>query len=142
MNRVELVGGLTREPEVRITPSGTATWFATLAVPGTRYDSSARQEVVKTTYVSLVAFGWQAEQLTDENYGKGDTLHVLGELDQYEKEGPDGQKERKTRVSVLTAAPVRRRSQGHSSTPAPPARPPSSAGADPWARDPNEPPPF
>lgn len=128
MNRVELVGGLTRDPEIKITQSGAVTWFATIAVNGTRYDTETRGQVVKTTYVALSAFGWLAEQLTEGAYERGDELHVLGELDQYEIEKEDGKKDRKTRVRPLVVNVTRRRAQ-------------VAARPDPWQNS-HEPPPF
>lgn len=133
MNRVELVGGLTRDPDCTITQSGTASWFATIAVNGTRYDPQERQQVVKTTFVALSAFGWIAEQLIEENYGKGDELHVLGELDQYEVE-KDGQKDRKTRVRPIIVTATRRRQATQPSAAAP------SRQRDPWSQQTDEPP--
>lgn len=136
INRVELVGGLTRDPEFRITPTGTSTWFATVAVNGSRYDSQSGGQVVKTTYVALSAFGWMAEQLYENSYVKGEELHIVGELDQYEVE-KDGQKDRKTRVTPLVVTPIRRRSEAMQQQRGPQAQKP-----DPWAAPPREEPPF
>lgn len=137
MNRVELLGGLTRDPECSVNQRGTATWLATLAVNGTRYDGEARQQVVKTTFVSLSAFGWLAEELINAGYGKGDELHVVGELDQFEIAKDDGTKDRKTRVRPLVVTPTRR------SSPMPARHPAQShtPSPDPWG-PPREEPPF
>ena len=138
MNRVELVGGLTRDPDCSVLQSGAASWFATIAVNGTRYDSQERQQVVRTTYVALSAYGWLAEQLINEGYGKGDELHVVGELDQYEVE-KDGVKDRKTRVRPLVVNVTRRRLP--LPTPTTTQQRPAS-GRDPWSQEPPEEPPF
>ena len=107
MNRVELIGGLTRDPDVTVMQSGVVSWYASIAVNGTRYDKDAGQQIVHTTYVSLSAIGWMAEALVEADYFKGDELWVVGELDQFEIER-DGKKDRKTRVRPLVVAPVRR----------------------------------
>jgi single-stranded DNA-binding protein len=52
MNRVELVGGLTRPPDLRFTQGGMGICEASLAVNGARYDSEARSQVVTTVYVA------------------------------------------------------------------------------------------
>jgi len=92
--------------------------------------------VVKTTYVALSAFGWMAESLYEQSYVKGEELHIVGELDQYEVE-KDGQKDRKTRVTPLVVTPIRRRSEAMQQQRRPQAQKP-----DPWAAPPREEPPF
>lgn len=143
MNEVRLVGGIVRDPDVKITNSGTASWMATIAVNGARYSPEERQQVVSTTYVSLSAFGWMAEQLIDAGYGKGDELYVVGELDQFEVTGEDGKKDRKTKVRVLTVTPTRRRISGGTPQPAQTghwSEQPAAAGRDPWSAQTEEPP--
>lgn len=120
MNRVELVGGLVRDPDVGVLPgSGTFTWSATIAVNGTRYSREEGGHVVKTTYVSLSAIGWAAEQFADLGLTRGDEVYVLGELDQYERETADGKKERKTRVTPLVLHATRLRQSMRSAAPSP-----------------------
>lgn len=102
-------GGLTRDAECsNLEVSGIPYWSASIAVNGTRYDSTKRAQVVKTTYISLVAFGWMAEHLDAHGLLKGDEVRVVGELDNREVPRPDGTKERKTRVEVAVLDIVRR----------------------------------
>lgn len=128
MNRVELHGGLTRDPEFRFTDSGVAVWEVTLAVNGTRYDSQARQQVVRTTFVRVVAFGHCAEQAAESGLAKGDSVLILGELDNHTRERQDGSKETKTSVAALTVTPTRIRS-------ARPSAPRQEQQSDPWAME-------
>ena len=100
-------------------------WSATVAVNGARYDAQAKQQVVTTTYVRLVAFGWLAEQLSEMDLKQGEEVLVVGELDNTEREKADGTTERKTSVSVLTLVPTRRRQQVR---PVAPQQPPGA----PW----------
>jgi single-strand DNA-binding protein len=77
-NKVILAGNLTRDPEVRYTPKGTAVAKLALAVNRrwTGEDGQAREEV---TYVDVDAFGKQAETL-GAHAKKGGGLLVEGRL--------------------------------------------------------------
>lgn len=109
MNRVEISGGLTRDPEIRYLPSGVGVLDLTVAVNGARYDSDKREQVVTTSYISCNCFGWLAEQIANTGLSKGDEVYVLGELEQRSYETRDGKKESKTRVTIMALKPVRRR---------------------------------
>lgn len=89
--------------------TGTPYWKTTLAVNGTRYDAQERRQVVTTTFVSVVAFGWKAEQIMEEGFGKGDELFVRGELDQQSWENKEKDKtEHSTKVRIDSYDVVRR----------------------------------
>jgi single-strand DNA-binding protein len=108
VNRVEISGGLTRDPEIRYTNGGFPILEFTVAVSGTRYDSGERKQVVTTSYISCTVVGDRAEEFAD-SHGKGDEVLVLGELDQRSFEKRDGSKESKTRVSVMSVHTLRSR---------------------------------
>lgn len=137
MNRVELVGTLVRDLEMRYLPSGLALVEISLAVNGTRYDSTARETVVTTLYTTVSVWGWAAEKVANDGVTRGDSVHVLGELEQREIEKPGGGKEKKTRVVATVVTPVRVKA-----TPVSQGRPASSPqqsqgqggaqGGDPW----------
>jgi single-stranded DNA-binding protein len=134
LNRVEIAGGVVRDPEFRhVGANGTPLWECSMALNGTRYDPTERKQVAKTTFVTVQAWGWLAEVIAGGGFGKGDELHVLGELDQTEFEKEDGTKERKTRVNAAIITPLRRRSST-----APPSRPVAAPTGAPEA--PREPP--
>jgi single stranded DNA-binding protein len=107
LNRVELVGAVTRDPVLAFSERGTAWMELTLAVNGTRYDGEQQQ--VTTTFVTVSLFGWLAEQVAEEDLGKGEEVYVLGELSQRERQRKDGSKESKTRVEAKLVWPTRRR---------------------------------
>ena len=95
LNRVLLGGNLTRDPEVRYTPSGKAVADLGLAV-NRKYRTSDGQDREDTCFVDLVVWGRQAETCS-EYLGKGSPVLVEGRLqfDQWEK---DGQKNSKLKV--------------------------------------------
>lgn len=77
-NRVFLLGNLTRDPELRYTPKGTAVVKLGLAVNRTwRDETGATKEEV--TFVDVDAFGRQAETLS-QYMRKGRPLFVEGRL--------------------------------------------------------------
>ncbi len=95
LNRVYLIGNLTRDPEVRYTPNGNAVGDLRLAV-NRRYQTRDGQEQEETCFVSIEVWGRQAETCRDY-LRKGSPILVEGRLkyDQWEK---DGQKH--SRLSV------------------------------------------
>lgn len=78
LNKVMLIGNLTRDPEVKYTPKGTALTEIGLAINRnyTTADGERREEV---TYVDVSFFGKQAEVL-GQWMKKGRPLYVEGRL--------------------------------------------------------------
>jgi single-strand DNA-binding protein len=58
MNSIQLIGRLTAKPELRFTPTGTATTTIRLAVPRRRRKGEADPAPV---YINVVTYGAQAE---------------------------------------------------------------------------------
>lgn len=77
LNKVMLMGNLTRDPEVRYTPKGQAVTDIALAINRRyRVDNETREEV---TYVDVTFWGKQAEVL-GQYMKKGRPLYVEGRL--------------------------------------------------------------
>ncbi|MEN3942203.1 single-stranded DNA-binding protein [Prosthecobacter sp. SYSU 5D2] len=97
LNKVMLIGNLTRDPEVRYTPKGSAVCDMAIAV-NRRYltDSGERQEEV--TYLDIVLWGKTAE-LAGQYLAKGRSVFIEGRLqmDTWEDKAT-GQKRSKIRV--------------------------------------------
>jgi single-strand DNA-binding protein len=93
-NRVILVGNLTRDPELRYIPSGTAVSEIGLAVNDRV--KKGDQWVDETTFVDVTLWGRTAE-VANEYLSKGSNILIEGrlKLDSWEK---DGQKRSKLRV--------------------------------------------
>jgi single-strand DNA-binding protein len=93
-NRVVLVGNLTRDPELRYIPSGTAVSEIGLAVNDRV--KKGDQWVDETTFVDVTLWGRTAE-VANEYLSKGSNILIEGrlKLDTWEK---DGQKRSKLRV--------------------------------------------
>jgi single-strand DNA-binding protein len=94
-NRVILMGNLTRDPELRYTPNGSAVASFSIAV-NRRYktDNENREE---TSFFDIVFFGKRAETIA-EYMKKGRPLLVEGRLQQRRWETDEGQKRSKVEV--------------------------------------------
>ena len=98
-NRVILVGNLTRDPELRYTPSGTAVSDIGLAV-NDRRKNQAGEWVDETTFVDITLWGRTAE-IASEYLTKGSSALIEGrlKLDTWET---DGQKRSKVEIVADT----------------------------------------
>jgi len=94
-NKVILVGNLTRDPELRYIPSGTAVTDIGLAINDKRKDASENW-VEETTFVDVTLWGRTAE-VAGEYLSKGSPVLIEGhlKLDTWET---DGQKRSKLKV--------------------------------------------
>lgn len=122
MNRVEITGGLTRDPELRFLPSGTAVCSMTVAVNDAVWSSKESAQVVRTTYVSVTAWSSLGEEVAEADLRKGDEVYVLGKLTQSKFEKSDGTSEQKTRVAMISYSVIRSKS-GATQRPADPEPP-------------------
>jgi single-strand DNA-binding protein len=78
LNRVLLIGNLTRDPEVRYTPKGTAVTDIGIAVNRV-YSGDDGEKKEETTFVDVTLWGRQAE-VAQEYLKKGRPVFVEGRL--------------------------------------------------------------
>ena len=90
INRVVLVGNLTRDPELRHTPGGTPVCSLRIAVNSRRRDESG-QWIDKPNYFSISVFGNQAES-SAQYLSKGRPVAIDGRLDWREWQAQAGGK--------------------------------------------------
>src|SRR6187397_493464 len=90
INRVVLVGNLTRDPELRHTPSGTPVCSLRLAVNTRRKDESG-QWTDKPNYFDITVWGQQGENCA-QYLTKGRPVAINGRLEWREWEAQDGNK--------------------------------------------------
>lgn len=95
MNTVQILGNLTRDPEVRYTQSGKAVATFNVAASNTFVDSN-NETKEQTAFVNCVAWGKLAE--TIGNLRKGNRAFVEGRLQTRSYETQDGQKRYVTEV--------------------------------------------
>lgn len=89
VNRVFLMGNLTRDPELRYVPSGTAVASFTIAV-NRAYATQSGEKKEETTFVRIVVWGRRAE-VCGEYLSKGSPVFVEGRLKTRSWQTPDGQ---------------------------------------------------
>ena len=90
------MGNLTRDPEVRHTPKGTAVGDLAMAINMT-YKAQDGTEKEEVCYVDVVVWGRQAETCRDY-LTKGAPVFVEGRLQLDQWEGPEGEKKSRMRV--------------------------------------------
>jgi len=96
LNKAFIIGNLTRDPELKSTPSGTA--VATFSVATNhRYKDASGNWQDSTDYHNIVTFGRSAE--TSSQYlKKGDSVLIEGRIQTRSWEGNDGQKRYRTEI--------------------------------------------
>jgi len=94
-NKVILIGNLTKDPEVRYTPSGTPVANFRLAVNHKYKQGEDLKEEV--CFIDIVVFGKQAENC-GQYLNKGQSVIVDGRLQERRWETEDGQKRSKHEV--------------------------------------------
>jgi len=98
INKVIITGNLTRDPELRATPTGTSVLSFSVAVNDRRKNASSGEWEDVPNYIDCNLFGTRAEALSKYLF-KGSKVGVDGKLrwSQWEK---DGQKRSKVDVTV------------------------------------------
>lgn len=90
LNKVFLIGNLTRDPELRYIPSGSAVATFTLAINRV-YNTQSGEKKEQTSFIRIVVWGRRAE-ICGEYLSKGSPLFVEGRLQSRDWETQDGQK--------------------------------------------------
>lgn len=90
LNKVFLIGNLTRDPELRYTPSGVAVVNLRLAV-NRRYRDKAGEQKEEVCFITVAAWDKQAE-VCNQYLSKGRSIFVEGRLQFRSWETNDGQK--------------------------------------------------
>lgn len=78
LNKVMLIGNLTRDPELRYTPKGTAVADIALAINRV-WNNEQNQRQEETTFVDITLWGRQAE-LAQQYLTKGRGVYIEGRL--------------------------------------------------------------
>lgn len=121
LNKVMLIGNLTRDPQLRYTPNQTAVVEFGLAT-NRKYKGQDGTLKEDTCFVDCVAFAKPAETI-NKYLNKGSSLFVEGRLTFDSWTAQDGTKRSRLRVTVenfqFLGSPSRQNSQGSSSNNAP-----------------------
>ena len=96
LNRAQILGNLTRDPEMRFTPNGQAVSNFSVAT-NRRWKNTNGSDGEATEYHDVVVWGKQAESVTPM-LKKGNPVFVEGRLQTRNWEGQDGVKRYKTEI--------------------------------------------
>lgn len=115
LNKVMLMGNLTREPETKRTPKGTAITQMSLAI-NRQYTTEGGERKEEVTYVDVEAWGKLAE-ICGEHLSKGKQVFVEGrlKLDTWEDK-QSGEKKSRLRVSADAVQFLSPRESSHQSS--------------------------
>jgi len=97
LNRAQILGNLTRDPEMRFTPNGQAVSSFTVATNRKWKGRDGAPDGEATEYHDIVVWGKQAEAITPM-LKKGGPVFVEGRLQTRNWEGQDGVKRYKTEI--------------------------------------------
>jgi len=103
-NNVTITGNVTRDPELRFTPTGQATATFGIAVNRTWTDRQSQERKESTSFFDVVAWGPLAENAAT-SLTKGARVVVTGRLDQRSWESAEGDKRSKVEITADDLAP-------------------------------------
>jgi single-strand DNA-binding protein len=113
INRVVLVGNLTRDPELRQTPSGMSVCSLRVAVNTRRKDNATGQWTEKPNYFDVTVWGAQGENCA-QYLSKGRPVGIDGRLEWREWEAQDGSKRQAVEIIADTVQFLGGRGDGES----------------------------
>jgi len=120
LNRAQIVGNLTRDPEMRYTPNGQAVCSFGVAT-NRRWKDKDGNTQEQTEFHNIVAWGKLAE-FTSQFLHKGNKVYIEGRLQTRSWEGQDGAKRNRTEIvaeNFITLTPKGSTGTTESASPAP-----------------------
>jgi len=104
INNITIVGNLTRDPELRFTPSGTPVASFGLAVNKSTQNKNTGEWINSADFFNIVAWFKLAENCA-QSLIKGDRVLISGRLSQDNWEDKDGQKRSAYKIIANIIAP-------------------------------------
>lgn len=115
LNKVLLIGNLTKDPELKALPTGMKVASFSLATNRVWVGQDG-QKKEESQFHNIVVFGRQAETVS-QYMKKGNSILIEGRIQTRSWDGPDGKKNYRTEI-VADAVQFGPRSQGGSGAPA------------------------
>jgi single-strand DNA-binding protein len=116
LNKVQLIGRLTRDPELRTTPSGQTVTSISIATNRTWNDKSGQKQE-KSEFHNIVIWGRLAE-IAGQYLTKGQEAYFEGRLETRTYTGKDGVERRTTEI-IAENMQMGSRAQGSANRPSP-----------------------
>jgi single-strand DNA-binding protein len=127
LNRAMIIGNVTRDPEVRTTPTGQTVCSFGIAT-NQQWTDAQGQKQQRTEFHNIVAWGKLAE-ICGQYLGKGRKTYIEGRIQTREWEAPDGAKRNRTEIVAENMIMLDRKDPNapSASRPAAPAMPADSS---------------
>jgi single-strand DNA-binding protein len=126
LSKIQIIGNLGRDPELRYTPSGRPVATFTVAVNQSQKNQQSGEWIESTDWFRVSIWGDRGERAA-ENLRKGSRVFVDGRFRTREYEANDGQKRISLDITADTVLGLDKREQGEGSFQGAPAG--SGAGA-------------
>lgn len=124
LSKIQIIGNLGRDPELRYTPNGRPVASFTVAVNQSTKNQQTNEWVESTDWFRVSVWGERGERVA-ENLRKGSRVFVDGRFKTREFEGNDGQKRLSLEITADTVMGLDRREQAEGTF----AGAPAAAGA-------------
>lgn len=124
LNKVQLIGNLTRDPNLRYTPNSTAVCSFSVATNRTWTPTDGGEKQERVEYHNIVAWSKLAD-ICGQLLHKGDKVYVEGRLQTRDWKGEDGVERKTTEIVLENMLLLQSRSGGSTaddSSPAPVAK--------------------
>ena len=103
-NHISIVGNITRDPELRFTPAGTATAAFGVAVNRRWQNRQTNEWEEAVSFFDVVCWNQLAENAA-QSLTRGTRVMVTGRLDQRSWENQEGEKRSKVEITANEVAP-------------------------------------
>ncbi len=108
LSKIQIMGNLGRDPEMRYTPNGRPVTQFSVAVNQSTKNQQTGEWIEATDWFRVTVFGNQAERMA-ENLRKGNRVFVDGRFKSREWEGQDGQKRTALEITADNVISLERR---------------------------------
>lgn len=127
LSKIQIIGNLGRDPELRYTPNGRPVASFTVAVNQSTKNQQTNEWVETTDWFRVSVWGDRGERVA-ENLRKGSRVFVDGRFKTREFEGNDGQKRLSLEITADTVMGLDKREQGEGTFAGAPAAPAAAGG--------------
>lgn len=128
LSKIQIIGNLGRDPELRYTPSGRPVASFTVAVNQSTKNQQSGEWVESTDWFRVSIWGERGERAA-ENLRKGSRVFVDGRFRTREYEANDGQKRMSLDITADTVLGLDKREAGEGTFAGAPAGAPAGAAA-------------